>query len=61
MAINGKIVHQPQWNTKELEIVYSNYKEKTIFEIKKLLPNRTLSAVKNKVKAIKYGKYRKKR
>lgn len=59
MTINEKIRHQPQWNTNELEIVYKNYSNKTISEIKEMLPYRTFSAVKNKVKQIKYGKYRK--
>lgn len=49
-------VHKPLWTSEELEIVYKNYARKTIREIKEMLPNRSFSAVKNKIKLIKFGK-----
>lgn len=61
MPENTNIHHKPLWTSTELKIVYKWYDKKTIAEIKEMLPYRTFSAVKNKVKAIKYGKYRKKR
>ena len=59
MAVNENIIHKPNWTSEELEIVYKWYDKKTIFEIKEMLPDRTFSAVKNKVKQIKFGKYKK--
>lgn len=59
MVVNKNINHKPNWTSAELGIVYQWYDKKTIAEIKALLPERTLSAVKNKVKQIKYGKYKK--
>lgn len=52
-------VHKPLWTSEELEIVYKNYARKTIREIKEMLPNRSFSAVKNKIKLIKFGKNKK--
>lgn len=60
MTVNENIIHKPLWSSAELEIVYLWYDKKTIAEIKEMLPNRTFSAVKNKVKQIKFGKYKKK-
>lgn len=51
--------HKPLWSSEELEIVYKNYARKTIKEIAEMLPNRSFSAVKNKIKLIKFGKYKK--
>lgn len=59
MTVNENIVHKPLWSSAELEIVYKSYDKKTIAEIKEMLPDRTFSAVKNKVKQIKFGKYKK--
>jgi hypothetical protein len=56
---NKNIVHKPLWSSSELEIVYKWYDKKSIAEIKEMLPDRTFSAVKNKVKQIKFGKYKK--
>lgn len=39
----------------ELEIVYKNYNRLNFRQIAELLPNRSFSAVKNKVKKVKYG------
>lgn len=65
MTINEKIVHQPLWTGEELEIVYKYvyklYDDMTLKELCKLLPKRTFCAVKNKVKQIKFGKYKKRR
>ena len=49
------INHKPEWTKEELEIVYKNYSKLTIKQIKELLPNRSLGAVKNKVKKIKFA------
>ena len=43
----------------ELEIVYKNYMRKTIKQVAEMIPTRSISAVKNKIKQIKFGKYRK--
>lgn len=59
MPENTNIHHKPLWTSTELEIVYKWYDKKTIAEIKEMLPNRTLSAVKNRIKQIKFGKYKK--
>lgn len=59
MKVNENIIHKPNWTSEELEIVYKWYDKKTLFEIKEMLPDRTLSAVKNKIKQIKFGKYKK--
>ena len=61
MTINTNIVHKPLWTSEELEIVYKNYMRKTIKEISEMLPNRSFCAVKNKIKLIKFGKYKKRR
>jgi len=54
-------VHKEKWTSKELEIVYTNYTKKTIRQIAEMIPTRSISAVKNKIKLIKFGKYKKKR
>ena len=59
MTVNENIIHKPNWTSEELEIVYKWYDKKTLFEIKEMLPDRTFSAVKNKIKQIKFGKYKK--
>lgn len=48
--------HQPKWTSDELEVVYKNYNRLNFRQIAELLPNRSFSAVKNKVKKVKYGK-----
>ena len=48
--------HKPEWTSQELEIVYKNYNKLNFRQIAELLPNRSFSAVKNKVKKVKYGK-----
>ena len=47
--------HKPEWTSQELEIVYKNYNRLNFRQIAELLPNRSFSAVKNKVKKVKYG------
>ncbi len=51
--------HKERWTSDELEIVYKNYSRKTIRQIAEMIPTRSISAVKNKIKQIKFGKYRK--
>lgn len=51
--------HGEKWTGEELEIVYKNYSRKTIKQIAEMIPTRSISAVKNKIKQIKFGKYRK--
>lgn len=51
--------HGELWTSEELEIVYKNYSKKTIRQVAELIPTRSISAVKNKIKQIKFGKYRK--
>lgn len=52
-------VHGEKWTSEELEIVYKNYMRKTIKQVAEMIPTRSISAVKNKIKQIKFGKYRK--
>lgn len=52
-------VHGERWTSEELEIVYKNYMRKTIKQVAEMIPTRSISAVKNKIKQIKFGKYRK--
>lgn len=47
--------HKPKWTSQELEIVYKNYNRLNFRQIAELLPNRSFSSVKNKVKKIKYA------
>lgn len=47
--------HKPEWTSQELEVVYKNYNRLNFRQIAELLPNRSFSAVKNKVKKVKYG------
>lgn len=54
-------IHREHWTSAELEIVYLYYSKKTIREIFEMLPNRSFSAVKNKIKLVKFGKYKKRR
>ena len=51
--------HKEKWTSAELEIVYRNYARKTIKQIAEMIPTRSISAVKNKIKVIKFGKYKK--
>jgi hypothetical protein len=51
--------HREEWTSEELEIVYKNYGKKTFKEIAKMIPTRSFSAVKNKVKTVMFGKYKK--
>ena len=51
--------HGDKWTSEELEIVYKNYATKTIRQIAEMIPTRSISAVKNKIKLIKFGKYKK--
>ena len=48
-----------KWTSEELEIVYKNYSTKTIRQVAEMIPTRSISAVKNKIKLIKFGKYKK--
>lgn len=54
-------VHREKWTSQELEVVYKNYATKTIRQIAEMIPTRSISAVKNKIKLIKFGKYKKKK
>lgn len=60
MSDNFRIHKQP-WTSDELEIIYLHYSKKTIREICEMLPNRSFSAVKIKIKLVKFGKYKKRR
>lgn len=53
--------HGEKWTSDELEIVYKNYSKKTIRQVAEMIPIRSISAVKNKIKQIKFGKHKKKR
>ena len=57
----GERKHGERWTGEELEIVYKNYSTKTIRQIVEMLPSRSFSAVKNKSKLIKFGKYKKRK
>lgn len=57
----GERIHGKRWTSEELEIVYKNYSTKTIRQIAEMLPSRSFSAVKNKIKLIKFGKYKKRK
>lgn len=57
----GERKHGEMWTGEELEIVYKNYSTKTIRQIAEMLPSRSFSAVKNKIKLIKFGKYKKRK
>lgn len=59
MEKTGERKHGEKWTSEELEIVYKNYSKKTIRQVAELIPKRSISAVKNKIKQIKFGKYRK--
>lgn len=48
--------HREKWSSEELEIIYKYYNRLGFKQIAELLPNRSFSAVKNKVKKVKYGK-----
>lgn len=54
-------IHKEPWSSAELEIIYLYYSKKNIREICEMLPNRSFSAVKNKIKLVKFGKYKKRR
>ena len=55
----GERKHGEKWTSEELEIVYKNYSTKTIRQVAEMIPTRSISAVKNKIKLIKFGKYKK--
>jgi hypothetical protein len=59
MGDTGERKHGERWTSGELEIVYKNYSKKTIRQVAEMIPTRSISAVKNKIKQIKFGKYRK--
>ena len=59
MEKKGERNHEKKWTSEELEIVYKNYSTKTIRQIAEMIPTRSISAVKNKIKLIKFGKYKK--
>lgn len=59
MEKKGGRNHGKKWTSEELEIVYKNYSTKTIRQIAEMIPTRSISAVKNKIKLIKFGKYKK--
>ena len=48
--------HKPLWTEEEKRIVKENL-ELDVIELYKILPDRSLSAIKNRVKREKYGKY----
>ncbi len=54
-----EIKHGEKWTSDELEIVYKNYLKKTIRQVAEMIPSRSIAAVKNKIKQIKFGKYKK--
>lgn len=56
---NNERNHGEKWTSEELEIIYKNYSKKTIRQVAEMIPTRSISAVKNKIKQIKFGKYRK--
>ena len=58
MEIKKDRIHGEKWTSVELEIVYKNYTRKTIRQIAEMIPTRSISAVKNKIKQIKFGKYK---
>jgi len=52
--------HKPEWATNEIDIIYKGvYSNKPLFKVlydlRDKLPNRSLSAIKNKLKKVKYG------
>lgn len=59
--VEGERIYGKRWTGEELEIVYKNYSTKTIRQIAEMLPSRSFSAVKNKIKLIKFGKYKKRK
>ena len=59
MGDTGERKHGERWTSGELEIVYKNYSKKTIRQVAEMIPTRSISAVKNKIKQIKFGKYKK--
>ena len=54
----GERIHKPEWTEEEKKVLKENI-SLTYDELRFLLPNRSKSAIKNKVKQIKYGKYHK--
>ena len=48
--------HKPEWTNEEKQIIKDNL-DKSLTELALLLPNRSLSAIKNRIKREKYGKY----
>ena len=48
--------HKPLWTEEEKRIVKENL-ELNLLDLSKLLPDRSLSAIKNRVKREKFGKY----
>ena len=59
--MNNERNHREKWTSSELEIIYKNYAKKTFRQIAEMIPTRSFSAVKNKVKQVKFGKYKKRR
>ena len=59
--MNNERNHREKWTSSELEIIYKNYSTKTLRQIAEMIPTRSFSAVKNKVKQVKFGKYKKRR
>ncbi len=57
----AELIHKEPWSSDEKEIVYKYYTKLTIKQIAQMLPNRSFCAVKNKVKQIKFGKYKKRK
>ena len=53
---NFERIHKSNWTEIEKQIIKDNL-DKTILELAELLPNRSPSAIKNKRKAMIYGKY----
>lgn len=48
--------HKPEWTDAEKQIIKDNI-NLSYQELAQLLPERSLSAIKNRVKQIKFGKY----
>ena len=59
--MNNERNHREKWTSSELEIIYKNYSTKTLRQIAEMIPTRSFSAVKNKVKQVKFGKSRAKK
>ena len=48
--------HREPWTSEELCILYQNYHKSTLRQLARKIPTRTFSAIKNKVKQVKFSK-----